>query len=185
MRKRFKYKPEDLKVLSRQRRSIHFHSPITALICSSPQDRKDLFAAADHERFAWDALMNYTGAIKTLTKTRMEQHVTTGGHFKNDLLTDQALKFVQCVKYRRAYLTDRSSVTRRLAVRYMPVTDLQTMTSDKSVPVLREVFRWGDQGIQDTLYPVLMALKTQTTYRAIAKYALNVKHRANARLRCN
>ena len=89
MTNHFRYKQQDIKVLARKRRNMSMYSPIGALICSSAHDRDYLFNAADHERFALDALANYPGAIKTLTKTRMEEHIRAGGGFQNRTMVAQ------------------------------------------------------------------------------------------------
>lgn len=180
----FRYKTHDLKTLSRKRQIIGIHSPIAALIHSSVQDRQDMFTRANHEDIARDAL-NYTGEIRKLTKARMEQHVKAGGFFQHWRMTEYALSFVQCEPYRRQYLTDRRHLIRGLAVRYMPTTDLMTLISDRSVVVRREVFRWGDQSVQDAMIADLMADDSQPTYRWIVKYAHSVQHRANAKLLVN
>jgi len=182
MTNHFRYKQQDIKVLARKRRNMSMYSPIGALICSSAHDRDYLFNAADHERFALDALANYPGAIKTLTKTRMEEHIRAGGGFQNRTMVEQALTFTKNTPFRRAYLKDRSPHTRALAVRHLPIPDLKTMTNDSSVQVLRAVFRWGDQSIQDELFPVLMANKTAASYKVIVKYAHSKRHQVKAKL---
>ena len=179
----FKYEQQDLKVLSVDR-NLNGYGPVNTLVHSAACDRQYAFDHADHEKIARDAL-HCGPVLRKLTRTRIKEFADAGGRFRDHELTLDALHHVKNVEFRRAYLTASFYVVRSLAVRFMSPADLKPMISDRSIVVKCEVFRWGDQDIQNTLYPVLMGSKSQTAYRIISKYALDKKHRTNALLRRN